>query len=238
MKMLVRMITIVLVALFITGCGHQDESYDYNPLPTESVPSDFRIDEMFVSWKPYRTVEELMQDATNVFEGKLINITFEAFHNQNQSSGKTLYTIYEFKVSNSYKGRNAGTVCVRVPGGIKGYKVSQQYNAMVQAGVKKEDIRINSMSGFTPPTVGETYLVVAKDLGGSYLNILTQYHFVFSPSRENKISKFGHEEIKAFFQAKANPWIWGAVGVCLLGIGGVIYIKCTRRKNRVTDKEE
>ncbi len=235
MKSLVKIVTLVLVALFITGCT-QSEPRPTEPLPTEPVPSDFRIGEAFYSWKPYRTAEELMQEATNVFEGELINITFEAVKLTNRDI--ELYTVYEFRASKSYKGWKSGTIRVGVPGGIEGYKVSEQYNTMVQAGIEKEDIRINTMHGFTPPTVGENYLVVAIDLGNGFLDILTQYHFVFSPDEHNEVSDFGYQEIKAYCLQNAIPWGWIAVGVCILGAGGVVYITYRRRKKKITEEEK
>lgn len=229
MKLFIKLITLVLVALFITGCTQSE------PLPTEPVPSGFSIGEAFYSWKPYRTVDELMQEATNVFEGELINITFEAVKLTETDIG--LYTVYEFKASKSYKGWNLGTVRVGVPGGIEGYRVSEQYNTMVQAGIEKENIRIYTMHGFTPPTVGENYLVVAGDSERDFLSILTQYHFVFSPDEDNEVSRFGYQEIKEYCLQNAIPWGWIAVGGCALGAGGIVCIIYLRRKKKKIAEE-
>lgn len=234
MKLFIKMITLVLVALFIAGCT-QSEPLPTEPLPTEPVPSDFSIGEAFYSWKPYPTVDELMQDTTNVFEGELINITFEAV--KLTETDIELHTVYEFKASKSYKGWNLGTVRVGVPGGIEGYRVSEQYNTMVQAGIDKDDIRIYTVSGFTPPTVGENYLVVAGDSDRDFLSILTQYHFVFSPDEDNEVSRFGYQEVKEYCLQNVIPWGWIAVGVCVLGIVGAVYITYRRRKKKETGEE-
>lgn len=216
MKMIIKMITIVLIALLISGCaqalpapGNDPLTTDNDPIPTnndpiptDTAPANLKYAMMHMSWRGYPTVDNLIKDATNVFEGKLIKISFQAPSFKDSSSGRTyreLYTIYEFEVSGSYKGKNVGTVRVGIPGGIEGYKVDEQYNTMVQAGIYQENKGIPIIDGFTHLTIGETYLIVTKDLGNGFLDILNQNQFSYLPDRTNQISAFGYQEIKDYF---------------------------------------
>ena len=216
MKMFIKMITIALIALLITGCaqalpapgndplttGNDPIPTNNDPIPTDTAPANLKYAMMLISWQGYPTVDKLIANATNVFEGKLSNITFQTPSFKDSLSGKIrteLYTIYEFEVSCSYKRENVGTVRVGIPGGMEGYKVDEQYNTMVHAGIYQEKKGIPIIDGFTHLAIGETYLIVTKDLGNGFLDILNQNLFSYSPDRTNQTSNFGYQEIMNYF---------------------------------------
>lgn len=223
MKMFIKMITIALIAFLITGCTPNTPATAGNnplatnadptstssnlaptnndPIPTDTAPSDLKYSTMYMDWPGYPTVDKLIEASTNVFEGKLIKISFHTPSFKDSSSGRTyteLYTIYEFEVSSSYKGKNVGTVRVGIPGGMEGYKVDEQYNTMVYAGIYQEKLGIPVMGGYTHLTIGETYLIVTKDLGNDFLDILSPNRFSYLPDRTNQTSNFAYQEIKDY----------------------------------------
>lgn len=210
MKMFFKIILIALIALLVTGCvqnvpaSTRDNLLATNndPIPTDTAPENLKFSTMYTDWPAYLTVEELMQRANNVFEGKLTQISFKTVSFKDPYSGETyteLYTIYEFEVSNSYKGKNVGKVLLGIPGGIEGYKVSEQYNALVHAGIYDEKIGITIMGGYTPPTIGESYLIAAIDHGNGFLSIPNPEQFIYSADRSDDNLYFGYQEIKDYF---------------------------------------
>ena len=224
MKMFTKMIAIALIALLVTGCAvngpatagnnhpatNNDPTSTSNhlattnndPIPTDTAPANLKFSTVHGDWIGYSTVEKLMQDATNVFEGKLTEISFRVVDFQDVKTGKVysyLYTIYDFEVTSSYKGENVGTVHVGLFGGMEGYKEAEQYNAMVHGGIYNEKSGIPILDGYTHPTIGESYLIVGIDLGNGFVDVPNPKHFIYSANKSDDDNKFTYQEIKDYF---------------------------------------
>ena len=214
MKMFTMMIAIFLIALLITGCaqalpapgndplttGNASIPINNDPIPTDTAPANLKFSTAHGDWIGYSTVEKMMQDATNVFEGKLTEISFRVVNFQDVKSGKVysyLYTFYDFEVSNSYKGENAEIVRMGIYGGMEGYKEAEQYNAMVHGGIYNEKSGIPVLDGYTHPTIGESYLIVGIDLGNDFLDIVNPRLSIYSANGSID-SKFSYQEIKDY----------------------------------------
>lgn len=223
MKMFIKMIAIALIALLITGCtpnvpatagnnplatnadptstSSNPAPTNNDPIPTDTAPANLKFSTVHGEWIGYSTVEKLMQNATNVFEGKLKEISFRVVNFQDVKSGKVysyLYTFYDFEVSSSYKGENAEIVRMGIYGGMEGYKEAEQYNAMVHGGIYNEKSGIPVLDGYTHPTIGESYLIVGIDLGNDFIDIANPTQSIYSANRSGDNTKFTYQEIKDY----------------------------------------
>lgn len=117
-----------------------------------------------------------------------------------------LYTVYEIDVTDSYKKVESNKMHVCVGTGFEGYKEAEQRDLMKSAGIYNENTGIQVLRDFEHLQIGQSYLFLTVDLGGTYNYIVNPDQFAFDKSVAEKSETFGYLEIKTFVanQKQAN----------------------------------
>ena len=81
---LLCMICVLLVVLAMAGCAPSVAVPETDPTGTEAptLPPEIKKIVVEVSWVIYGTLEELIDEAGNIFEGEVTNISFGIFNKQ------------------------------------------------------------------------------------------------------------------------------------------------------------
>ena len=159
-------------------------------------------------WPYYNTLQSLCEAATDIFEGKVSDVFFKII---DMRSGKVvddkkvddktylrLYTVYEIDVTDSYKKAESNKMYVCVSTGFEGYKEAEQRDLMKSAGIYNESTGIQVVREFGHLQIGQSYLFLTVDLGGTYNYIVNADQFAFDKSVAEKSETFGYLEIKTF----------------------------------------
>ena len=124
-----RFLAIVL-SLIMTACFAGCNKAINNQFPNDLVVSTETEHPMITQspeWPVYNTAAEIVTASSNIYTGKVKNISFEIVNmktgtaDSSAASGKTdcmLYTVYTVDVLKSYKGDNSGEIKICVIGGI------------------------------------------------------------------------------------------------------------------------
>ena len=167
-KYLCFVLSLLIVLTVMIGCqkslseqtNHPIESLspdttDYGPLIDLSY---YQI----IEWNHYRTAQEIVNAATNIFEGKVIDISFDVFNiktgqiDHSPESGKAdrlLYTLYTIEVQNEYKGSSTSPITIKMVGGIDS-RIEEQEELCRETGILRTIIN----GGTKELTIGESYL--------------------------------------------------------------------------------
>ena len=113
--------------------------------PTENgstVKPEVRFKEFIQDFPYYENVGELIESASNIYEGKVVGVSFEVLNvktglkiENGNDPDALLYTIYEVASSVTYKGEAIETHKIKVIGGIRGAYENEQIQALQGAGV-------------------------------------------------------------------------------------------------------
>ena len=138
-------------------------------------------------WPYYNTLQSLCEAATDIFEGKVSDVFFKII---DMRSGKVvddkkvddktylrLYTVYEIDVTDSYKKAESNKMYVCVSTGFEGYKEAEQRDLMKSAGIYNESTGIQVVREFGHLQIGQSYLFLTVDLGGTYNYIVNADQF-------------------------------------------------------------
>ncbi len=86
-------------------------------------------------WPYYDTAKEVVDASSNVYLGRVTDISFTVMDPSGEGLSRMLYTVYTVTVTENYKGEHPAEVKLCVMGGLKGYKEREQYELMEQSGL-------------------------------------------------------------------------------------------------------
>ena len=145
-----------------------------------------------LDWPYYDNADSLVEKTTDIFEGEVVNITYEVIDYAtgeilsapSKKDSVALYTVYEIEVSHTHKGIHESKRKIAVIGGTQGYKEEEQLTVMKNAGILAKGEKIAIAEGGKMLTLGEKYLFLAIDIGQEYLTIpnMDQFSFPISDS--------------------------------------------------------
>lgn len=209
-------LTIIMALLTLSGCIESNISPDCSArdasleskVDQNSSLSAEKITYVTCDWPYYNTLQSLCEAATDIFEGKVSDVFFKII---DMRSGKVvddkkvddktylrLYTVYEIDVTDSYKKAESNKMYVCVSTGFEGYKEAEQRDLMKSAGIYNESTGIQVVREFRHLQIGQSYLFLTVDLGGTYNYIVNADQFAFDKSVAEKSETFGYLEIKTF----------------------------------------
>lgn len=166
MKTNIRIIAVMFLALTcLFGCSNtlseNDEiPYDTTPIPNEA---ELPIDHLMIDFPYYSTPEEVVDASTNVFTGKVVDVSFEIIDCQtgevdrsasSESTHRLLYTVYTIEVDKNYKGGNEKTVMLSLEGGMVGWREEEQFGLLKEAGLETWPLAERTKK----LVIGESYL--------------------------------------------------------------------------------
>ena len=155
----------------LCGCaapvhGNGELPYDTATLSPDTV-SKVNDSMATIDWVTFGTAAELVNTATNVFSGKVVDISFDVLDyekgipDMNGSSDnyhREIFTVYTIEVQKNYKGDIGETMKLYVEGGLPGYREEEQCQLVQDA----------NLNGFTCVSnrvkleIGESYLLCAN----------------------------------------------------------------------------
>lgn len=112
----------IMLSLIMTACFAGCNKAINNQFPNDLVVSTETEHPMITqspAWPVYNTAAEIVTASSNIYTGKVKNISFEIVNmktgtaDSSATSGKTdcmLYTVYTVDVLKSYKGDNSGEI--------------------------------------------------------------------------------------------------------------------------------
>lgn len=197
----------------ITSASEQNE----NPVSAqESNNSSEEIHYNLISadWPVYKDVKELTNAGNIIVLGKITDISFEILDrttakpptSDSETENCYLNTIYSVEVITAYKGNSAGTIKVRMLGGLEGVYVKEQIAVLGD----KANKGIPIMDGSPNLEIGQTYLFVLyqySDTMPTLVNVQQGVYGIDDPlakddhsyvSLKEIISSFGEDNWVAF----------------------------------------
>lgn len=197
----------------ITSASEQNE----NPVSAqESNNSSEEIHYNLISadWPVYKDVKELTNAGNIIVLGKITDISFEILDrttakpptSDSEIENCYLNTIYSVEVITAYKGNSAGTIKVRMLGGLEGVYVKEQIAVLGD----KANKGIPIMDGSPNLEIGQTYLFVLyqySDTMPTLVNVQQGVYGIDDPlakddhsyvSLKEIISSFGEDNWVAF----------------------------------------
>lgn len=139
-------------------------------------------------WPYYETVEEIIDVSTNIYFGKITDISFEIVDMETgkidnsattESNSRMLYTIYTVEVAESLKGVNSSEIQFGIDGGIVGYQEKKQHELMVAAGLLPEGQGIPIWWDHPTLSQNETYLFCTRRKGGDFDYVINLAQFAY-----------------------------------------------------------
>ena len=234
MKNSIRLFSLLFVVIMLIGCA---QTGVYNPLAIDTTGTpdtttdteadttsaeedtinaennaantelDVRTASLCIDYLVYRSLDALVNMSTNIYEGKITDITFAIINDTGEIATKNddikdmlLYTIYEVEVSASYKGQNEEKVYVYVPGGKEGYKESEQLalckeymNYTLNSYILVLDIPISL-------TIGKTYMFCTLGPSEQYQGIVSNYQAIYDPEQPDAklYNFFSYNDVKSY----------------------------------------
>ena len=176
-------------------------------------PRDVEYSDFSLDWQYYSDTQSLVEKSNCAVLGTVTDISFQLLDSRTASPVTeetdgfyiNLYTIYEVAVIKQYEGdATNGTIQVRVPGGIKGKYLEEQWNVL--NGDARVENSIPCMGGIPEINIGETYLFLLwqyMDIAPTILNPTQSVYRVDSFSGKSEplreiISCFGESEWSEF----------------------------------------
>ncbi len=181
---------LIIAAMVICCFGGCSVSSDSNPTAdgqNKQATIVYRAD-----WPYYQSISELVDNVSEVFEGKIQDIFFavvdirtgKAVEGPSENGMLYLCTIYEIQVSKTLKGNSSEKKHIVVMGGIPGYDEEAQLSLMEQCGMNENGKAIPVLQESDPLTIGSEFLFLASNLGGDYLEIPNPVQFAFAIGTE------------------------------------------------------
>lgn len=148
-KILVLLVSLLVFTIFFTGCNNLTDRGENEMNSNASATGTFSetnypLIELHADWIIYATKEEVVDASTNIFTGRIVDVSFEIIDmetgkvdrdNMSESRWRMLYTVYTISVTNSIKGDNPSEVKVRIMGGKPGYQEREQYELVQTSGL-------------------------------------------------------------------------------------------------------
>lgn len=201
-KALCRFLSLLIILTGFVGCQKsvpQQTSKKNEPSNPDTPDSETLIDlssynYRIIDWYEYKTAEEIVNAATNVFAGKVVDISFEVFNiktgqidrsSEADKANRLLYTLYIIDVQENYKGSSASPITVKMVGGID-FRLEEQEELCREAGVVRPIIS----GGTTELTIGESYIFCTHRFQ-PYDAIINMKQFAF-PVDSNEAEEIRH----------------------------------------------
>lgn len=190
-------VMIFLALICLCGCssdlqtsGEQTSGeVPYNTIP---IPDPAEINRTIYSvnidWVNYSTTEEVVDAATNIFTGKVVDVSFEVVDTSRDeiirsevtdSLSCRLYTVYTIEVDKNYKGNHAETVKLFIVGGIIGQYEEEQFGRMEEVGL--DGWTLVTKTKYL--TLGESYLFCTQR-ATNWDMIIGMDDFVYYPNSQ------------------------------------------------------
>lgn len=187
---------IAAIAAVITGCtGGGGES----SAPGESSAAGQKLAYLTDELPHYDTVTALRSAATDIFEGTVKEIYFEAGKSEKDGIDAGLRTVYRIDPESVYKHsgylRDDGDeMLVYIPGGLAGYNEDAQCEALRNAGMYEEAAGIPVYAQAKPLEVGGKYLFFAAGKRNTCRRAVNIDQFAFNTESGEKSGgfAFGH----------------------------------------------
>lgn len=190
-RIIVIAAVIAAIAAVITGCtggggessaGGQKLTYLADELPR------------------YDTVAALRSAATDIFEGTVKEIYFEAGKSEKDGIDAGLRTVYRIAPESVYKHsgylRDDGDeVLVYIPGGLAGYNEEAQYEALRNAGMYDEAAGIPVYAQAKPLEVGGKYLFFTAGKRNTCRRAVNIDQFAFNTESGEKSGGFAYSDM-------------------------------------------
>lgn len=189
-----------MLLLCLCGCG--ESSLSNGERGNDHVESQVSV--IDADWPYYKSAEEIIDISTNVYTGKLTDISFEIIDyktgevdrsKDSQSTDRAIYTIYTVETTNFYKGVESPEMKIRLIGGQKGFKEEEQRELLRSAGmIGENDNTIIVLGGSSAELkIGETYLFCTVKGLGEYELVINPIQFALemnSDMAKNIIKQF------------------------------------------------
>ena len=184
----------------LCGCGESSLSNDERG----NDHGESQVSVIDADWSYYKSAEEIIDISTNVYTGKLTNVSFEIIDyktgevdrsKDSQSTDRAIYTIYTVETTNFYKGVESPEMKIRLIGGQKGFKEEEQRELLRSAGmIGENDNTIIVLGGSSAELkIGETYLFCTVKSLGDYELVINPTQFALemnSDMAKNIIKRF------------------------------------------------
>lgn len=194
MKKIIVFTLVITTVIFAASCSRSlNDSYprDLNRLDSDT---DYPVLNLEPDWPSYKTSDEIVKAASNIYSGKVSEISFAIVDMktgridedpESSSTSRMLYTVYTVEVNKSYKGENPGIIKIRKIGGIDRYKVKEQYDLMKKSGMMEKYSGIPICNDDCSLAVGSTYLFCTSRTVGDFDFIINPTQFAHSISSNN-----------------------------------------------------
>ena len=152
---------------------------------------EYPVIEFFMDWQVCKTKQEVAQVSTNIYYGKIVDISFEIIDEitgmvdrdiSSESTSRMLHTVYTIRVTNSIKGDNPPEVKICIAGGMPGYQEDVQFELMETSGLISQYHAIPFCAGQEPALAlsqGETYLFCTIRGSGGFDYIINPTQFAY-----------------------------------------------------------
>lgn len=147
-----------------------------------------------IDWETFGTAAELVNTATNVFSGKVVDISFDVLDknkgipDMNGSSDNyshDIFTVYTIEVQKNYKGDIGETMKLYVEGGLPGYREEEQCQLVQKANL----IGLTYVDKRVKLEIGESYLLCVLKLEHHCTRIVNmdQFAYYLNSQKANEI---------------------------------------------------
>ena len=188
MKKIISIIVAILT-IFAFGCSVSPENNNSSgkeSTDAQDISSEYQIVKLHADWPIYGTSQGIVEASTNIYSGKVTNISFCIIDmttgepdNQPESisTSHMLYTIYTIAVTESYKGQNLSEIKIKKIGGLPSYHAKEQYELMESSGMLSKYNGIPVIDGGKTLDEGEEYLFCTERTTGPYDLIINLSEF-------------------------------------------------------------
>ena len=146
-----------------------------------------------IDWETFGTAAELVNTATNVFSGKVVDISFDVLDREkgipdmNGSSDNfshDVFTVYTIEVRKNYKGDIGETMKLYVEGGLPGYREEEQCQLVQKANL----IGLTYVDKRVKLEIGDSYLLCVLKLGHCARIVnMDQFAYYLNSQKANEI---------------------------------------------------
>lgn len=186
--------SVLVFMLCLAGCSHPIVNDYPQDLSVTSENVEYSTVNVHADWYLYDTAEEINQASTNIYSGKVTNISFEVIDMKtgkvdrspdSESNSRMLYTVYTISVTGSFKGQNPPEVKICEMGGIVGFNDNEQYKLVESTGLITKYSGIPVLDNNSTLAVGEEYLFCTARTVGDFDFIINPTQFAQYIDSEN-----------------------------------------------------
>lgn len=202
MKRIICTLVICILAISFTGC----QQTNTNKFPETGVPLEvISVPEgpytrITADWSIYNDADNLIAASDMVFIGEITDIEFEVLDASNAlpaseatpDYARTLYTLFNVNILETYKGDTTNVKQVRMMGGMVNYRVDEQLNIMDEGRAFKRELGIPVWEAFykTQYQTNKCYLFVVRQYETGCPTIINLEQAIYGldePTRKNTL---------------------------------------------------